>query len=139
MARKPIRDSRSEAEKAFKPAADRLAGLACTIKGFCPFRVLLFLGTIALFAIAAVLNARAADADKGKRLAQDHCASCHAVALHTRSEVADAPPFDAIGRKYGHDADKIAAAIAGPHPKMNFSPRPAQAADVAAYIAGLGK
>ena len=113
--------------------------MACTIKGFCPFRVLLFLGTIALFAIAAALNARAADAGRGQRLAQEHCASCHAIAPHMRGEVADAPPFEAIGRKYGHDAGKIAAAIAGPHPKMNFSPRPAQAADVAAYIAGLGR
>ncbi len=104
MARGPIRDSRSEAE-----TADRPAGLACTIKGFCPFRVLLFLGTIALFAIAAALNARAADAGRGQRLAQDHCAACHAVAPRTRSEVANAPPFDAIGRKYDFDADRIAA------------------------------
>ena len=137
MARGPIRDSRSEAEMAGKAAADRPAGPACTIKGFCPFRVLLFLGTIALFTIAAALNARAADADNGKRLAQDRCAACHAVAPHTRSEVANAPPFEAIGRKYGFDADRIAHAIAGPHPKMNFSPGPAQAADVAAYIATL--
>jgi hypothetical protein len=40
---------------------------------------------------------------------------------------------------FGHDADAIAHAIAGPHPKMNFSPRPAEAADMAAYIATLGK
>jgi len=136
MAQGPIRDSRSAAEPAGTAAADRPA---CTIKGFCPFRVLLFLGTIALFAIAAALNARAADADKGKRLAQDHCAACHAVAAHARSEVANAPPFDVIGRKYGFDADRIAAAIAGPHPKMNFAPGPREAADIAAYIATLGQ
>jgi len=136
MARGPIRDSRSAAEPAGTAAADRPA---CTIKGFCPFRVLLFLGTIALFAIAAALNARAADAGRGQRLAQDHCAACHAVAPRTRSEVANAPPFDAIGRKYDFDADRIAHAIAGPHPKMNFSPGPHEAADIAAYIATLGQ
>jgi len=136
MARGPIRDSSSAAEPAGTAAADRPA---CTIKGFCPFRVLLFLGTIALFAIAAALNARAADADKGKRLAQDHCAACHAVAAPARSEVANAPPIDVIGRKYGFDADRIAHAIAGPHPKMNFSPAPREAADIAAYIATLGQ
>ncbi len=136
MARGPIRDSRSAAEPAGTAAADRPA---CTIKGFCPFRVLLFLGTIALFAIAAALNARAADADKGKRLAQDHCAACHTIAPHARNEVANAPPFDVIGRKYGFDADRIAHAIAGPHPKMNFSPAPREVADIAAYIATLGQ
>ena len=139
MARGPIRDSRSDAETAGKLAADRPAGLACTIEGFCPFRVLLFLGTIALFTIAAALNACAADANNGQRLAQEHCAACHAVAPHARSEVANAPPFEAIGRKYGFDADRIAHAIAGPHPKMNFSPGLQEAADVAAYIATLGQ
>ena len=90
--------------------------MACTIKGFCPFRVLLFLGTIALFAIAAALNARAADAGRGQRLARSIARPATPSAPHMRGEVVDAPPFEAIGRKYGHDAGKIAAAIAGPHP-----------------------
>jgi cytochrome c len=122
-----------------RSAADRPAGLACTVKRFCPFHVLLFLGVIALFALAAAQNAGAAGAQSGQRLAQSHCASCHSIAPRARSEVADAPPFDVIGRKYGFDADALRLAIAGPHPKMNFSPRPADAADIAAYIAGLGK
>ncbi len=105
--------------------------------GICWFRILLFLGVIALFAAGAALNARAADARRGERLAQSECVSCHAVTPAARSEVADAPPFGVIGRKYGFDADAIAHAITGPHPKMNFSPQPAQAADIAAYIAEL--
>ena len=109
----------------------------CNGKGICWFRVLLFLGVIALFVVGAMLNARAADARRGQSLAEDRCASCHAVVPHARSEVADAPPFDVIARKYDFDAAAIAHAITGPHPKMNFSPQPAQAADVAAYIAGL--
>jgi mono/diheme cytochrome c family protein len=137
LTRRPSNDSRAAAAQAGTAAADRPGGLACTIKGFCPFRVLLFLAVIALFALTAVLNARGAEPGHGKRLAQDHCASCHAIAPHARSEVADAPPFETIGRKYGFDAGRIATAIAGPHPKMNFSPRPAQAADIAAYIAGM--
>jgi mono/diheme cytochrome c family protein len=117
-----------------KPSA---AGPACAGSGICWFRVLLFLAVIALFVLTAALNARAADAARGQRLAQDHCAACHAVAPQMRSEVADAPPFETIAGKYGHDADRIAHAIAGPHPKMNFSPAPAAAADIAAYIATL--
>jgi cytochrome c len=139
MTRGPPRDSRGAAEQAGKAAADRPPGLACAMQGICWFRVLLFLVVIALFAIVAAINARAVDVGRGQRLAQDHCAACHSIAPHTRSEVADAPPFDAIGRKYGHDAGAIATVIAGPHPKMNFAPRPAEAADIAAYIAKLEK
>jgi cytochrome c len=130
-------DARSETAR--KDAAGGLAGLACTIGGICPFRVVVFLAVIVLFALTAMLNARGADAQSGKRLAQAHCAACHAIAPHLRSEVADSPPFKVIGRKYGFDADAIARAIAGPHPKMNFSPGPAVAADIAAYIATLGR
>lgn len=137
MARGPTRNSRSAAETARTTAADRPAGLVCAITRFCPFRVLMFLAVIVLFALTAVLNARGADTQSGKRLAQEHCAACHAIAPHARSEVADAPPFETIARQYGFDADKIAHAIAGPHPKMNFSPRSAQAADIAAFIAAL--
>lgn len=107
------------------------------VGGICWFRILLFLCVIALLAVGAALNARAADAGRGQRLADSHCASCHAVVPHARSEVADAPPFEVIARKYGFEADAIAHAITGPHPKMNFSPQPGEAADVAAYIAEL--
>jgi len=98
-------------------------------------RCLLVMATLVVAGMAT--DARAADASRGRRLAQDHCASCHSIAPRARSEVADAPPFDVIGRKYGFDADRIAHVIAGPHPKMNFSPRAAAAADIAAYIATL--
>ncbi len=101
------------------------------------FRGLVFLLTLVLAGAAAAIDARAADAEAGQRLAQTHCAACHMVAPHARNEAADAPPFEAIGRKYGHDAGAISVAISGPHPKMNFSPQPPEAADIAAYIATL--
>lgn len=87
---------------------------------------------------ASGFSARAADARRGQRLALEHCASCHIVVPHGREEVADSPPFEAIGRKYGFDAAAIAHVIAGPHRKMNFAPDPKNAADIAAYIATLG-
>ncbi len=136
MARDPS-ETPVVAEQDVKATTGKAAGPACNINGFCWFRALVVLGTIALFAIAAALNARAADARSGQRLAQMHCAACHAIAPPARKVVAAAPPFDAIGRKYGFDASVIAATIAGPHPKMNFAPRPADAADIAAYIATL--
>jgi mono/diheme cytochrome c family protein len=89
--------------------------------------------------ILAASSAVAADANNGRRLANSHCAACHVVAPQQREEIAVAPPFETIGRKYGFDADPIAQAIRGPHPRMNFSPRPSEAADIAAYIATLRK
>jgi cytochrome c551/c552 len=134
----PHPSNNSSARKSGTAAAAQPAGLACSVNGICWFRLLVFVAVIALFVLGVVLRAPAADAGSGQRLAQEHCAACHAVAPHTRSEVADAPPFDAIGRQYGFDADRIAHAIAGPHPKMNFSPGPREAADIAAYTATLG-
>ena len=120
------------------------AGPACPAQwprtgGICWFRVLILLAVIALFVFGGMLRAPAADAAHGQQLAQSQCAGCHAVAPPGRGEVAVSPPFEVIARKYGHDAGRIAAAIAGPHPKMNFAPQPTQAADIAAYMAGLGK
>ncbi len=92
---------------------------------------------IVLAASAGAAPARAADAAKGKRLAEQHCAGCHAVTAQGRSVVADSPPFEVIARKYNFDTSAIAYAIVGPHPKMNFSPPPGAAADIAAYIATL--
>jgi mono/diheme cytochrome c family protein len=94
---------------------------------------------IVVLTLAMTSSALAANAENGRRLAASHCASCHAIAPPRRNELADSPPFELIGRKYGFDADAITHAIAGPHPKMNFSPRPDEAADIAAYISTLGK
>jgi mono/diheme cytochrome c family protein len=99
---------------------------------------LLLLAAILLAGTAANGNARA-DASGGKRLAEMHCAPCHIITIEPRKPdvVAQSPPFDVIGRKYGFNALLIAHAITGPHPKMNFSPQPDDADDIAAYIASL--
>lgn len=90
-------------------------------------------------AAAMMPSAEAADARRGERLAQGHCATCHIVTPQARQEIADAPPFPVIARKYNFDANAIKFAISGPHPKMNFMPDPTEAEDIAAYIATLGK
>lgn len=100
-------------------------------------RGLVVSGAILMAGAAMTPAAHAADAGRGEQLAKSHCASCHSVTAQPPREVADAPPFPVIGRKYAFDQIAIAAAIAGPHPKMNFSPNPADAADIAAYVASL--
>ena len=95
-----------------------------------------------LFCCAASIafNASAAlgaDVEAGKRLAQQRCAVCHIVESNQRDEVADAPPFEAIGRRFGPDSDMLVFNLVGPHAKMNFGLRPREAGDVAEYIRAL--
>ena len=95
---------------------------------------------IIVFAVICVASfAHAADAENGRRLAQVQCAACHIVAPGQRQEVAQAPPFETIARKYGGNLELLVAAISGPHPKMNFSPTRGETADLAAYIGTLGR
>jgi mono/diheme cytochrome c family protein len=87
----------------------------------------------------AVSSALAGDAEAGRRLAYLRCAACHIVAKNQREEVAEAPPFAAIGRKFGFDADALVFALVGPHAKMNFSLNRREADDVSAYISTLSR
>jgi mono/diheme cytochrome c family protein len=83
--------------------------------------------------------AAAADADVGRSIAQQRCAPCHIIAPGQPNEFAQAPPFDAIGRKARFDTDMLAYLLLEPHPKMNFVPTQREAADVAAYIQTLAR
>ncbi len=85
-------------------------------------------------------SGRAADVESGKRLAQQRCAACHIVTANPRNDfVADAPPFLAIGRKYGFDSEALVFNLVGPHAKMNFALTRPEANDVAAYIQSLAR
>jgi mono/diheme cytochrome c family protein len=94
----------------------------------------------ALFVVAfAAQSALAADADNGKRLAQQHCSPCHIVEPGSRRELANSPPFETIAQKFGNAPESIAFAILSPHPRMNLTPSRRDAQDIAAYIATLAK
>ena len=90
---------------------------------------------VAIFSATPTL---AADANRGRDIATHECAACHPVGPQ-RNELADAPPFDLIGRKRGFDASALAYALLEPHPKMNFALTQREAEDVAAYISTLSK
>ena len=94
---------------------------------------------MAFAVIWAASSAHAADAERGRRLAQSQCAACHIVAPGQHQEVAQAPPFETIARKYGANFESLVTAIRGPHPKMNFSPTRRETVDLAAYIGTLGR
>jgi mono/diheme cytochrome c family protein len=90
-------------------------------------------------AMLAASGAFAADADNGKRLAETRCVTCHIVSPSERRVVTDAPPFEAIARKYAANPDTLAFSIMNPHPRMNVTLTRREAQDVAAYINTLAK
>lgn len=85
------------------------------------------------------ISAFGAEAEAGKRLAQLRCSPCHIVAPNQRQEIADAPPFEVIGRKFDFNSDILIVNLMGPHAKMNFSLRRTEAEEIAAYIATLAR
>jgi mono/diheme cytochrome c family protein len=94
---------------------------------------------VGLLLTVVALPAFAADADHGKRLSLDRCAVCHIVISNQREEIADSPPFEMIGAKFGFNSELIAAAVLAPHPRMNLTLRPSEAHDIAAYISSLAR
>ena len=90
-------------------------------------------------ALLAAPGALAADADNGKRLAEMRGVTCHIVSPGERRVVTDAPPFEAIARKYASNPDTLAFSVMDPHPRMNVTLTRREAQDVAAYINTLAK
>ena len=97
------------------------------------------LSGVLFVSVLGVQSAAAADADNGKRLAQQHCSTCHIVEPGSRRELANSPPFDTIAKKFSNAPELIAFAILDPHPRMNLTPSRRDAQDIAAYIATLAK
>jgi mono/diheme cytochrome c family protein len=89
---------------------------------------------------SSAAQANAGDADNGERIAQSRCAACHIVeAPNQQREVADAPPFETIARKFDFNADMLVFHLLEPHPKMNFALTRREANDVAAYMSTLAR
>ena len=76
----------------------------------------------------------AADAAKGKRIAQSRCAPCHIVVPMQRQELSNSPPFDQIAKKNDLTPEMLAYLILSPHPGMNMTLSREEADDLATYI-----
>jgi len=97
------------------------------------------LALAAILAASMAAPASAADADNGQRIAQSRCAACHIVVANQQRDVADAPPFETIARKFDFNADMLVFHLLEPHPKMNFALTRREANDVAAYLSTLDR
>jgi mono/diheme cytochrome c family protein len=99
----------------------------------------LFFAWLASAALLAISSTHAADAETGQRLAEARCVPCHVVTGFQPRQVAQAPPFDAIARKYAVSPEAIAFAILDPHPRMNMTVSRREAEDIAAFINTLAR
>jgi len=93
-----------------------------------------------IFVVNLAHAATAADAANGETLARRWCAACHVVASDQSQGNTQASPFSAIANTPGFDAAKLALFLLLPHPRMpDMNLSRAEAADLAAYIAGQGR
>lgn len=97
------------------------------------------LAVIALTAGGAAHAQNSGDADAGRMIARDSCATCHAVFRDGKpSPNVQAPPFESIAAVPGMTAIALRAALTSPHHRMpNIVLSPTEMADVIAYILSL--
>ena len=93
--------------------------------------------SVALPALMVASAAVAADTESGRRLAETRCVPCHAVGQ--RPGTSQAPPFDAVARKFAQNPETLVFALRDPHPRMNITLSHNEMDDVAAYINSLMK
>lgn len=81
--------------------------------------------------------AEAAQVERGKLIAKEACAACHAVGVDDASPNADAPAFRDLGQRYPVEdlAESLAEGIVTGHPDMPEVALEAQ--DVTSFIAYL--
>lgn len=91
-------------------------------------------------ALANSASASPASVERGRRLAETHCKTCHTITGHKPSPVMGAPPFAEIQASVrGRSLDEIfAGAMASGHPPMpSFLGSPEQRQDLLDYIRSL--
>ncbi|WP_208998328.1 c-type cytochrome [Roseibium aquae] len=97
---------------------------------------------ICLTAIAMLVPVqplRAADADNGKQLSLQWCASCHLVSNDQQVGTSDSQPtFYDLAADRSWDEASLKTFLADPHPKMpDMALTPRETADIARYIDSL--
>jgi mono/diheme cytochrome c family protein len=105
-------------------------------------RILRTLALVGCFTIIAVVGPSAsfaADAYKGKDIAERWCTGCHVVEREQQSPATDqAPPFASIATQPEFGADKLAILLLKPHPNMpKLALSRTEVANLAEYILSL--
>jgi mono/diheme cytochrome c family protein len=94
---------------------------------------------VACLEMVGLIPAWAADAERGKVIAERWCSSCHLVQHGQKTAVVDqAPPFATIAKMPDFDASRLALLLLEPHPNMpKLSLSRSDVADLAEYIRAL--
>lgn len=104
-------------------------------------RILLLLAASVIVFVLAAPPADAQDpASRGHALAQEFCASCHAIGRSGESPRAGAPPFRSLGRSYDLDSfdERLERGISAGHPDMpEFKFDRADALAMQAYLRAI--
>jgi mono/diheme cytochrome c family protein len=103
-------------------------------------RLLLSLAAGLSITAHVVGDARADNPQRGRALAEKHCAMCHAIERQGESPLRIAPPFRSLHFRYPVDSlqEALAEGIMTGHPQMpmfRFSPR--DVGDLIAYLKTL--
>ncbi len=104
-----------------------------------PLRLAWSLASLLVASTFGLQTGSAADAERGKRIAQMRCAPCHIVVPNQRQELANSPPFEDIAKRNALSAEMLAYLILSHHPRMNITLNRGEVEDLAAYIASLRK
>ena len=84
------------------------------------------------------IEASAADARQGERLAKQWCTGCHLTGGDQAAGGDAAPPFSVIAATAANRADDLRAWLADPHPPMpNFNLTRWEIDDLLAYIESI--
>jgi cytochrome c len=95
---------------------------------------------IALMLLISPTQADDALVAHGKVLAQENCATCHAIGVTGNSPLRDAPPFRDLAANYSQDEleDAFNDGVVTEHPAMpDWRMTPEQAAALSRYILSL--
>lgn len=103
-------------------------------------RIYLLLAVLFLNALIVCTGAAANDSQRGKRLAETHCAICHSVERQGESPLRSAPPFRSLHHRYPVESleEALAEGIVTGHPQMpmfRFNAR--QIGDLIAFLKTL--
>jgi mono/diheme cytochrome c family protein len=133
IARRHLRSAECSAIGLQSAAADHAAGKQERDDEMMLYRTKFM--AIATMGVICATAALAADAGKGRQIAERWCSSCHLVSAEQASAIADVPSFMSLGRDGRIMADRLSFLLLEPHPQMPaVSLSRDDVSDLAAYI-----
>jgi mono/diheme cytochrome c family protein len=97
-------------------------------------------GALTVYGVLAGFGAANAQIEEGRRIAESHCARCHAVGADGDSPHGQAPPFRELGQRYPVEGleEALAEGIMTGHPDMpEFTLKPQEIGAFIDYLKSI--